>query len=110
MSPNTRYLLTLWLTGIALGVLATVQLAGSLSVGKVWLVVAALAVPAGWFVFTRWRVRRRIRQLLQSPSPDDLVYYWRRKLQRVRHEDLDVFFASFCAPVYIWYGDFEAAR
>src|SRR5690349_4462973 len=112
MSRNTRYLLGLWAVALMLAAWLAVSFSYSLRLGQVWPVVVPVALAAAVLLYSRWRVgERRIRRLLRSESPTDLVTFYQRTIRRTRFlPDADAVVASASALAYVLYADYPAAR
>jgi hypothetical protein len=122
MTRNTVYLLGIW---SVVGLFFLIVLVIPLSLGfgvALWhgetemltemlvLLAVAIFVAVALFIGIRKYQARRFRRLLQSPSPDALLAFYRRSIRPGLIPNEDAFLAHGCANAYILYGQFADAR
>ena len=111
MDRNTRYLAARWAVAIVSMIIVALMFSSSLREGRVWSVVLPLIVVMLLLIVIRSRTgERKIRSLLQSRTPDDLVQHYRRTIRTGVIRDGDAMLAHACALAYMLYGYYPAAR
>jgi tetratricopeptide (TPR) repeat protein len=79
--------------------------------GDLGALVLLIAVFIILVFFAKWRFGdRRNRQLLQSPSADELVVYYRKMIRIDLMPDGDAWLAYLSAQAYTFYGNYDDAR
>lgn len=108
---NRRYLLRLWIPAlVGCAVVGTLLLLTLTSGDAARSIPAAIAVAftVGMFFGTRWRQKRRIAQMLQTPDPDRFLSSFAKSMKRIPHGSLMA--AANSATVLALYGRFEQAE
>jgi len=122
MTRNTVYLLGLWCV-VGLLFLGVLVIPIGLGIGvALWdgdtkmlteisaIMAVTILFTAALFIGIRTYQARRIRRLLQSPSPDSLLAFCRRSLRPGLIPNGDALLAHGCANGCILYGQFADAR
>ena len=113
MNRNTLYLVALWSFAGGMVLLLTVPAMIVLGPGHPWpyIVVATLVVlSVGGPKLGAWVGDRRIRRLLRSETPEDLVEFYERTIRPSLIPDGDAMLANGIALGYALYAEFDAAR